>query len=313
MRKHLLGVACAFGLLPSLAIAAGAPTAIGANEASCVTPRAEIHFLGVDGSLQRGVRCAAAEPTQAQMDAARAAIGDYLRLFGRWSDAPASNVSIPVRWHVVRRGTSVSQGNIPDSWIQDQIDVLNAAYQGTGFSFTLAGIDRTTNRRWYTGCYSSGPERQMKRSLAIDPAHNLNMYSCSPSGGILGYAYFPNSFPESDYRHGVVLLDQSLPGGNAAPYNEGDTATHEVGHYLGLYHTFQGGCTGNGDYVADTPAEASAAYGCPVGRDTCSSPGADPITNFMDYTDDDCMFQFTSDQTDRMHALTSTYRPSIYY
>lgn len=215
---------------------------------------------------------------------------------------------INVYWHVVRSGTSLSQGNISSQMINNQITVLNQAYAAWGWSFNLVSTDFTTNSTWFNGCYGSS-ETAMKNALHQGTADDLNIYSCNPSNGILGYATFPSSYNSAPLKDGVVLLYSSLPGGTAAPYNLGDTGTHEVGHWMGLYHTFQGGCNGNGDYVSDTPAERSPAYGCPTGLDSCrNKPGLDPITNFMDYTDDACMYEFTTGQDARMDSQFTTYR-----
>jgi hypothetical protein len=217
---------------------------------------------------------------------------------------------ISVYVHVIR--SSSGAGDVSDTRINQQMNVLNSAYASTGWSFNLVATTRTNNDSWYTMTPGSTAESQAKAALRQGTADDLNMYLANIGGGLLGWATFPSNYASAPSKDGVVVLSASLPGGSAAPYNLGDTATHEVGHWMGLYHTFQGGCarqdTG-GDVVADTPAERAAAYGCPVNRDSCASlSGVDPIYNFMDYTDDSCMVEFTTLQDARMDAMFSAYR-----
>lgn len=215
--------------------------------------------------------------------------------------------AISVYFHVVNRGAGVANGDVTTAQINDQISVLNNAFNKWGWSFNLVQVTRTTNATWFNGCYGSS-ESPMKNALRRGTADDLNIYTCNPSGGILGYATFPSSYQSQPKLDGTVLLFSSLPGGSASPYNLGDTGTHEVGHWMGLYHTFQGGCSTNNDYVSDTARESSPASGCPTGRDTCSQAGVDPITNFMDYSTDSCMFEFTTGQDQRMDSQFTTYR-----
>ncbi|MEQ1503132.1 MAG: zinc metalloprotease [Myxococcota bacterium] len=219
--------------------------------------------------------------------------------------AGIAGAAINVYVHVITNG---ALGNVSAQQITDQINVLNAAYAPWGWSFTLISTNFTNNAAWYTMSPGSANESAAKAALRQGTADDLNIYLASPGGGLLGWAAFPWDYAFNPTNDGVVLLNSSLPGGSAVPYNLGDTGTHEVGHWMGLYHTFQGGCSKNNDFVSDTNRESSPAFGCPVNRNTCVQAGNDPITNFMDYTDDSCMNTFTSGQDVRMDSIFTSYR-----
>ena len=227
----------------------------------------------------------------------------------------AGSINIPVYFHVINNGSGIANGDIPDSQITAQMNVLNDAYNGgavggavTSFSFTLAGVDRTTNATWYTMGYNTTAEHQAKAALRRGGANALNIYTANLGGGLLGWATFPSDYTRAPSDDGVVILYSSFPGGSAVPYDEGDTVTHEVGHWVGLYHTFQGGCNKTNDGVSDTPAEKSSNFGCPATRDTCPATGVDPIHNYMDYSDDPCLYEFSPGQATRSDSMVRTYR-----
>jgi hypothetical protein len=222
----------------------------------------------------------------------------------------AMAVSIPVAFHVLyyTQGRSII-GEVSDAQIIEQLNVMNDAYAGTGLSFYLLSIDRTENRAWAKMITGTASEEEAKMALAVDPAHTLNIYTGNPSRA-LGWSYFPWSYPESSHMHGIVLFYELLPGGS---YNrEGISAVHEGGHYLGLYHTFQGGCSEPNDYCDDTPQEAHELKTECVEEDSCpDDPGMDPIHNYMNYGRDFCLYEFTLDQIARMEWALTTYKPSL--
>ena len=264
-----------------------------------VPPPPNIKFQqGKGGRMVDGVRCATRGKPRLF---SRRELEDAKKKF---AGRKLADTNINVVFHVIHNNGR--QGDVTNL-LDAQIVELNTAFAGKGFQFTKSQVILHNSRKYYTGCYNH--DSRMKSEFAVDPAHNLNFYTGSPSGNLLGWAYFPDAAPEDHPIHGVVCLDQSLPGGTASPYNEGDTATHEVGHYLGLYHTFQGGCNAPGDHVDDTNFESSPTSGCPASKVSCGSP--DPTDNFMDYSYDSCMDKFTADQATRMNSMVATYRPSV--
>lgn len=266
-------------------------------------------YVSQEAFVQSGHRCGTLHPDRQQMECIEQEVAQFLDEHpeARYEGAKTVNVF----FHVI---TSGSTGNLSTSTLDKQIQVLNQDYAPWGITFTRVGVDYTNNATWFAMQPGTTAESQAKTALVKSPTAQLNFYTASPGGGLLGWATFPSSLSSKPSMDGVVILYSSLPGGTAKPYNLGRTATHEIGHWLGLYHTFQGGCTKTNDSVSDTPAERSAAFGCPTGRDSCtgsSYPGLDPIKNYMDYTDDSCMNNFTSGQASRISAQVATYRKGI--
>jgi Pregnancy-associated plasma protein-A len=228
--------------------------------------------------------------------------------------APAGfSATVPVYFHVVTDGAT---GNVSDGAIRTQIRVLNDTFGGgeggarTGFSFTLAGITRTNNAAWYA-IASFDAEVAMKQALKQGGNNALNVYSTSGDVN-LGWAYYPEIVTtDQAYLDGIVIDWRSMKGVSTAyagAYDQGETLTHEAGHWLNLAHTFEGKCNATNDFVADTPAQKTPTGGCPEGKDTCSAPGLDPIHNYMDYSFDTCYTEFTAGQTQRARDAWLLYR-----
>jgi len=225
-------------------------------------------------------------------------------------------LTIPVYVHVVY---SNSAENVSDQQINSQIAVLNDDFRATNndtnqapsefagliadseINFTLAETFRYANSRT-----SWGTNDAVKAAYpAVSPSTHLNVWVCNIGGGILGYAQFPGGPSSTD---GVVLLYSSLPGGSAAPYNEGRTATHEVGHYLNLRHIWGDGRCNRDDFVSDTPTSDGPNYGCPS-YPTVNCRSNDMTMNYMDYVDDACMYMFSEGQKTRMRTIFESGGP----
>jgi hypothetical protein len=313
-------LAGALALVSAAGVVAAAPAGAGvhataASQAAFCDPMATADTRVFGGSVTGGDALAGRggvvrEPdlSQTHADMPASAKGKAGRSF---------KATIPVYFHVVTDGAI---GAVTDSQIAGQIAVLNNTYAGgeggaaTGFSFKLAGITRTSNALWFYANPGGADEQKMKTALKQGGDNALNWYSTT-AGDYLGWAYLPDitTKPGNTNLDGVVVDWESMPGTSATyagRYDQGETGTHEVGHWLNLEHTFYGGCNAKGDFVEDTPAEKTPTSGCPAGKDTCSAPGLDPIHNYMDYSYDSCYTEFTAGQVQRMRDAWLLYRAS---
>jgi len=257
--------------------------------------------------------------TQADLDAlpARETRARYVRR----EVAPRlpTTVWIPVSAHVIRGTHRRDRPRITNHQVSNLVSILNrgmAAKQSSTsavsrYRFYLQKIDRTRRDSWYHASLYGPRDRKMKMKLHRGNARTLNLYL---NGGghrgdpVLGWARFPWQYAAAPKLDGVSVNVAAVPGGAARGYNLGDTVIHETGHWLGLFHTFQGGCDDPGDYVSDTAAEAEPSYYCQTSRDTCVEPGLDPVHNFMDYSLDACMNMFTAGQVRRMDSAFEKWR-----
>jgi hypothetical protein len=221
--------------------------------------------------------------------------------------------TVPVWFHVVSDGAI---GNVTQAQIDEQMTVFNLGFAGfyggakSGFKFELAGVTRTDNAEWFYAGPTTKAERDMKHALHRGGWETLNVYSTT-AGPYLGWAYLPGLPESQQYLDGIVSDWEAMPGTSdryADRYDLGFTLVHEAGHWVNLEHTFYNACTPKGDYVDDTPPEATPTSGCPEGKDTCAAPGLDPIHNFMDYSYDSCYTQFTPGQVARGQDAWLYYR-----
>lgn len=288
-------------------------------------------FENAEAFVRSGRRCDTPIPTENQVRRARLA-AESVRSLAGVEDAlsPTSEVVIKVSFHVIHAS---DEGKVTQGQIDKQIEVLNMAYRGSGFQFQLNEVDYTDvagdaqREGWFTMAHLGEDEREAKRTLGKDPESQLNIYTANLGDSLLGWATFPSDLAGDKERDGVVLLYTSLPADEGSPhpmnwpFGLGHTGTHEVGHWLGLYHTFQDGCFPPGDEVDDTPPHQTNV-GCPSATtDTCTGdkdpsnstkPWTDPIKNYMNYTDDACMSELTPRQIRRMREQTVAFRPRLF-
>jgi len=223
-------------------------------------------------------------------------------------------VVVGVFWNIIYDGNTGEAG-YPDSVITQTINIANNYFSQIGLSFQIRGVRRIPQpyNVVHGVAIGNNVDRGIKNQYRQGGVESLNIYTyaTNPNFPYAGYSSFPKDY-NSDPKLDGIIYDYNylpIPGRQFNGANSGSIMTHEIGHWVGLYHTFQDGCTSPNDYVDDTPAEGSAASGCPTGRDTCTQfAGVDPIHNMMDYTNDNCRTGFTGGQFTRLRQQMSIYR-----
>jgi len=278
--------------------------------------------------------CAAYEVLQQQLieDPTLQQKMDEIEAFtSRFTQNPQTNtlqtdgsMLIPVVVNVLYR---TAAENISAAQIQSQIDVLNEDFAATNADYNLTStynsvksgdtkiryvLDQVVRKQTNKTSWSTNDAMKKNNRGGINPTSpttKLNLWVCNLGGGILGYAQFPGGSSATD---GVVCDNNAFGrvGTAAAPFDKGRTATHEIGHWLNLRHIWGDATCGN-DQVGDTPLHNTANYGCPAAghKSTCTGTPVEMTMNYMDYTDDACMYMFSAGQKTRMQATYAVGGP----